>query len=386
MDPEGNKNRGHWWASKKVKIPIIVTSCALIAGLVFLLNPWPLVWQRSWGKEGYSQYEVALCIWGDGNSIYVGGYGAVPSAVEDAIITKWDNQGNLLWNLSWGGSDFDRFNAIWANSTAIYACGMTASVGNGAFDLLLCKYDASGQLLWNATWGGSSNDRGYGIWGNDTAVYTCGETSSMGGAGNGLVLCRWAPNGTLLWNRTWGGSSGIRANALWGDSTYIYTCGECGGGLVLIKWDATGNQVWARTWWKGDYDDAVGLDLWGDANYLYTSGYSGEDLALLKWDKDGNLVWEKILDGVSRGNAIWGMNSNIYTWSTKGHPIPGSIFGWQEGILLKWDTDGNLVQNYTVGFPEQRGTGEALWGDGINLYSCGDGNHDFLVAKWSQGI
>ncbi|MHA1698274.1 MAG: hypothetical protein ACTSWN_05480, partial [Promethearchaeota archaeon] len=94
-------------------------------------------------------------------------------------------------------------------------------------------------------------DRGNSVWGDGSFIYTCGHTWSFGDGSDDLLLVKWDPDGNQVWNRTWdgssswGGSSSDYGKSVWGDGSYLYTCGyteSSGAGsadLLLVKWDTT---------------------------------------------------------------------------------------------------------------------------------------------------
>ncbi|MHA1698954.1 MAG: hypothetical protein ACTSWN_08965, partial [Promethearchaeota archaeon] len=75
---------------------------------------------------------------------------------------------------------------------------------------------------WNRTWGGSDGDYGYSVWGDGSYIYTCGYTYSFGAGSADLLLVKWDPDGNQVWNRTWGGSSSDYGRSGWGDGSYRY--------------------------------------------------------------------------------------------------------------------------------------------------------------------
>ncbi|MHA1716444.1 MAG: hypothetical protein ACTSXP_12440, partial [Promethearchaeota archaeon] len=48
-----------------------------------------------------------------------------------------------------------------------------------------------GEQPWNRTWGGSDDDGGYSVWGDGSYLYTCGETYSFGAGSIDLLLVKW---------------------------------------------------------------------------------------------------------------------------------------------------------------------------------------------------
>jgi len=118
---------------------------------------------------------------------------------------------NQIWNRTWGGIDAEAGNSVWGEGTSIFTCGFTKSFGAGNDDLCLTKWDSNGNLLWNRTWGSSSVEVGSSIWGDETFIYTCGSTNGFGREMMIFVL-----------------RNGIQ--------TETYS-GTARGGALLLKWD-----------------------------------------------------------------------------------------------------------------------------------------------------
>ena len=57
---------------------------------------------------------------------------------------------------------------------------------------------------WNRTWGGGIDDEGREVAVATDGVYVAGDTRSYGNGGLDALLVKYAPDGTQLWNRTWG--------------------------------------------------------------------------------------------------------------------------------------------------------------------------------------
>ncbi|MHA1698010.1 MAG: hypothetical protein ACTSWN_04130, partial [Promethearchaeota archaeon] len=357
--------------------------------------PGEQLWNRTWGG---SNYDYGSSIWGDGTYLYTCGatYSYGPGDY-DLLLVKWDADGNQVWNRTWGGFDYDEGYSVWGNGTYLYTCGTTYSYGAGYDDLLLVKWDADGNQVWNRTWGGPNYDGGRSVWGDGNYVYTCGKTQSFGAGGYELLLVKWDADGNQVWNRTWGGSDWDEGNSVWGDGSYIYTCGytqSYGAGgyeLLLVKWDADGNQVWNQTW--GGSSDDCGRSVWGDGTYLYTCGSTSsygagsDDLLFVKWNADGNQVWNRTWGGSAGdvGYSVLGDGSYIYTCGYSWSFGAGSL----DLFLVKWDTNGNLVWNRTWGGSDFD-FGYSVWADGSYLYTCGYTNSygaglsDLLLIKWDS--
>ncbi len=352
-----------------------------------------VIWNRTWGGELY--LECGRSIWSDGTYLYTCGWtGDYPGGDVDLLLIKWDTDGNILWNQTWAGGFHDYGYSIWADGTYLYTCGWTGVFPSG--DLLLIKWDTDGNILWNQTWGGSSNDYGYSIWGDGTYLYTLGSTSSFGAGNDDFALVKWDTNGNIIWNKTWGGGSSDDGHSIWGDGTYLYTLGSTssfGAGnddFALVKWDTNGNILRYKTWGGSSNDN--GISIWGDGTYLYTLGSTKSfgaglnDLALVKWDTNGNILWDKNWGGgdTDQGISIWGDGTYLYTVGYTGyndfeHYAP-------DLLLIKWDTNGNIVSNNIWGLDGYWDIGYSVWGDGTYLYTCGEttslGPGNLVLIKW----
>nr|MDO8110028.1 hypothetical protein [Candidatus Sigynarchaeota archaeon] len=340
---------------------------------------------RTWGgmhsTEGNS-------VWSDGEFVYTcGDTSSFGDGCEDLLLVKWDMVGNQVWNRTWGGTLDDYGVAVCGEGTSIYTCGYTYSFGAGGVDIVLVKWDTAGNQVWNRTWGGTDYDHGVSVWCDSTAIYTCGYSGMYDGYDG--VLIKWDPTGNQVWNRTRGDCSFL---AMWGDETSIYTCGHNTGNggqnLLLIKWNAVGGQIWNRTW--GGTSSTYGHSVFGDGTYIYTCGsiaidYLSGEIALIKWDSAGNFVWNRTWGSLysEKGNSLWCDEMSIY--------VSGYAYNYSDHhdhlLLLKWDNEGNFVYNCSWG-----GTGTdrsiSVWGNGSAIYTCGYtssfGNTagDLLLLKW----
>ncbi len=80
------------------------------------------------------------------------------------------------WNETWDGSDGDSGYGIALDGSGnVFITGSTNSAGiaAGGDNLCLLKYDSSGNLLWDRTWGGSDNELGRGIAQHQEHDFSC---------------------------------------------------------------------------------------------------------------------------------------------------------------------------------------------------------------------
>ena len=185
------------------------------------------------------------------------------------------------WELNWGGYQDDRGQGIVLDSLGnIYITGYTNSYGTGESDLFILKYDPLGTLMWERTWGGGEDEKGYGVILDDLEnIYITGYSRSYGVGERDVILLKYDASGNLLWEKMWGGPQD-----------------DVGYGIAI---DSTGNVFITGS--------------------VYSYGAGKSDVFLVKYDNFGNLRW----------NKTWGGNANDREFRSKQHPIhfPRAFFG-----------------------------------------------------------
>ncbi len=274
-----------------------------------------LLWQKAWGG---SFWDNGLAVAVDGSGVvYVTGITHSFGAGWADIPLKYDD-GDLLWQKTWGGEDWDYGCGLAVNGNGdVYVTGLTASFGAGIWDAYLLKFDAAGNLVWQRTWGGNSDDYGWDIAVDDTGlVYVTGETYSFGAGYNDLYLLKYNSSGDLLWQKTWSGedwedSFGVAVGR--GGSVYVTGSTQSAGignaDAILLKYDDSGNLLWQKTWSRSsdDFGRSVVVD---DTGLVYVTGTTqnagigNADAFLLKYDDNGNLLWQKTWGGSGLSSGL----------------------------------------------------------------------------------
>ena len=199
------------------------------------------------------------------------------------------------WNITWGGSNHDYGSAIGSDSlNNIYVAGSTQSFGEGSSDVCLLKFDISGNLLWNITWGGINSEFAQDIaFDSSNDVFVTGRTSSD------VFLVKFDNLGVYQWNVTWGGDDVETGEGIVIDSfDNIYIAGQTdsfGSGkydIFLIKFDNLGILKWNYTYGLTSVHERL-YDLAIDSkDFIYGAGMSSATKFLLfKFNSSGNAEW-----------------------------------------------------------------------------------------------
>lgn len=122
----------------------------------------------------------------------------------------------MVWNKFFGGNDVDRGLSVQQTiDGGFILTGYTASFGAGLDDMLLIKTDASGNLQWQKTFGGSGRDYGNSIiQTSDKGCVITGYTLSFGAGGDDLWIVKTDSMGNQLWSKTLGGAQSDVGNYL----------------------------------------------------------------------------------------------------------------------------------------------------------------------------
>lgn len=197
----------------------------------------------------------------------------------DVWLLRISPTGEVLWEKTFGGSrneNADRSSLMSDGGYVLTGSGSSDDAGFSGYhagtDMLVIRTDSEGNPLWQRYYGGSRSDWGHSICEtSDGNIFVAGATSSDDGdvthhygATNTSDL--WAlllsPDGTILWQKTLGGSY---SDLAWG-------CAETDDGYLVI----------------GDTYSFDG-DLVGNRE--------NGDIWLLELARDGTLLWEKTLGG-----------------------------------------------------------------------------------------
>jgi len=205
-------------------------------------------WERTW-----TDISVRSDGWGitadSSNNIYVTGliFEYIDNVFNlNLFLVKYNSLGALQWNTTWGGSNFEDGHSIAIDSSNnILVAGCCMSFGAGGNDLSLVKYNNNGQLQWNKTWGGSENEGGWDLLTLDSSgnIYLGAGTESFGAGLYDGVLVKYNSTGQQLWNTTWGGIGDDSFVSIIVDSSdNIYLAGITdsfgagGDDIILVKY------------------------------------------------------------------------------------------------------------------------------------------------------
>jgi hypothetical protein len=217
-----------------------------------------LGWDRTFGgfvsSSGDGGWSVEQTM--DGGYIAAGYTQSSGSGRKDLWLVKTDASGNLVWQKSFGGAEDDvGMSVLQSRDGGYIVAGRTASFGQGGDDIWLVRTDSLGGEIWNKTYGGRGDDAGFQVVEREDGYALVGRTES-GESDRRIILIRVDPQGTVLWEKTYqGGSAASMQPTL--DGGYIIAGridgNESGKDALAIKVDSSGEEQWsAQLGGRGD--------------------------------------------------------------------------------------------------------------------------------------
>ncbi|MFH0701770.1 MAG: hypothetical protein V2A62_05015 [Candidatus Woesearchaeota archaeon] len=307
-----------------------------------------LVWDKTFGGNENNR-ALSIQQTKDLGYIVAGQTTSKGAGGNDAWILKLDSNGNLEWDKTFGGSSLDEVDSIQQTKDLGYiVTGETGSKGAGEEDAWIFKLDENGNLEWDKTFGGSNSDVAYSVQQtNDGGYIVAGDTNSKGAGSYDAWIFKLDSNGNLEWDKTFGGSEQDYAHSIQQtkDLGYIVTgeTGSKGAGSYdawVFKLDSNGNLVWDKTFGGNMDDHAYSIQQTKDLGYI-VAGWTIGGAWVFKLDSNGSLEWDKTFGGSNyigylqiQQTTDLGYVAASWTYS-KG---AGSDDAW----VFKLDSNGNL--------------------------------------------
>jgi hypothetical protein len=235
-----------------------------------------LEWSKTYGGESY-EIAYSLVETPDGGYAMAGYTNSFGVARHDCWLVKTDSAGNMEWNKTYGGAQYDgAYSVIVTSDGGFILAGYKDLQSNfvGA-NFWLIKTDAYGNMLWNKTYSKYTDKAYCVIETTDGGFALAGATGFW--SNNNIWVVKTDEYGNLEWNRTYG--EGVaRTLVESSDGGYVFA-----GSNRLIKTDAYGNIVWSRTY---DAETVNSVIQTSDGGYAL-AGTKYNDFWLAKTDEHG---------------------------------------------------------------------------------------------------
>ncbi|MEM1122152.1 MAG: T9SS type A sorting domain-containing protein [Bacteroidota bacterium] len=271
-------------------------------------------WEQTFGGNTNDQ-AFSVIQSADGGYAVVGFAESNSSFGTNAILIKTDEAGNEQWSKSFGGNSDDKGYEVVQDETGNYIIiGQTSSAGNGEDDVLLIKVDSKGRELWQKTYGGPYNDRGFSLVLAKNGDYIlAGRTELIDDESANVYLIRTDSDGNILWEQNFGGiDTDFAESVIETSNGDIVVVGENRSDAIpppnspnnkstdvyFIKTDANGTLISEQTIGNLEQDKAFDVAETAEGNFALV-GLTGNssDIYLLLLDSNGEELWSKTYGG-----------------------------------------------------------------------------------------
>lgn len=258
---------------------------------------------------------------------------------DDAWVIRLDAYANIEWQHCYGGSREEYATSIRLTTDGGFIMLGWSGTGDGEVlepigngDFCIVKLDGSGYIEWQNIYGMIEHDQPFSIQQTtdggyvaaDAYVHACGGHEDVAYYG----ILKIDPNGTLEWEKSYGGCHWDMAFSVQqtSDQGYIVTGwtwsddGDVKGnnGYVdcwVIKLDLNGSLQWEKCYWGLGWDEGHSIHQTTDGGFIIAGSTAGSnegdvsgnhgdfDAWILKLDASGNIQWQKCLGGTERDLA-----------------------------------------------------------------------------------
>ncbi|MEX0273487.1 MAG: hypothetical protein AB3N16_03825 [Flavobacteriaceae bacterium] len=271
--------------------------------------------------------------------------------VSDYWLLKFDTDGVLQWNRTYGGSGEDLGQSLVQTQDGGYiltgyaqSADGDGSNNEGFHDTWIIKVDATGTIEWERSFGFSGHDHSYDILELDDGYLFVGFLDITAARADGYdekgassrhgVGEFWAIkvdfNGGILWRKYFGGTNNDRAHAVveapdggfvlagFSESDDFDITNPKGSyDFWVLKINETGELVWRNNYGGSGIEIAQDIITTDDGGYIvagYANSNDGQlsnllgesDAWLVKIDAFGEVIWTRTMGG-SQYDAAWGI-------------------------------------------------------------------------------
>lgn len=389
-----------------------------------------VIWQKTYGGSGNDD-AYTICALPDGGYVVAGssdspdGDISNPIGNKDAWIIKLNEEGEIVWETTIGGSNNDTVHDIQPTADGGFIVGAFSSSDDidinsnqGMRDYWIVKLSASGSIEWSVNPGSSSDEILESIiqtsQGEYIAVgFTLSDDLVSGDKADAWIV-KIDQSGVILWSKSFGDLQNdnifsiIETNDLGFMLCGYTTTSDNKREGWLIKLDIEGNFEWEKLYGGSENDELIALSQTQDNGYIL-GGYSQSDIAgytnkgssdiwILKVDETGNILWQKTQGSTNFDviNSIVQLPDSFVFAGSSAIPdgFTGETNGASDFLILKTDTSGNTIWQRSLGDEgddyaasialnnsEELVITGSLYTNIVDQGESSTGDHDFVVFK-----
>ena len=292
-----------------------------------------LIWVKQFGNSDFNSCELTALSRDDSENVIISGiYNdtlkfnvlsflpyIAPVDLQNIFIAKFNSSGNLIWVNYFGSKDSLKINDISTDekdniySVGFYSDSLKISTKTNeellisveySNDILVCKFNSAGDLMWSKSFGGEKNDEGLAIDVDKCDnIYFCGNFQDslvlesenqnytiIADSLKDALLIKLKPSGQILWAKVMNGTGNESAESikvnLNGD---VFACGVFDDSLgssinnpkilsfgqtdiFIVKFDALGNEICLGQIGGQGYEFSCNMQI-NERDEIFLGGY-----------------------------------------------------------------------------------------------------------------
>lgn len=239
-------------------------------------------------------------------------------------LIKIDPSGNVIWTKYYGGPNYESARSVrLCSDGGFILAGKTINSTFAIAKIYVIRVNSLGDTTWTKTYGGSNSYEGKFILTNNDGSYTLCVDDSSASRDSDIRVMKIDGNGTILWNKMYGGTEKDICKMIQhtSDGGYIVTgvsrsFGWINPDMWLLKLDAAGDTIWTRHFGGLYHDHSYAVRQTPDGGYVAVGHNrdvnSSFRVFLVKVDEFGNFVPVSV-EELALNNTI-----NVYPNPTRG--------------------------------------------------------------------
>jgi len=348
------------------------------------------IWSKNYKISG-NNHANAVIQAKDDNFLVVGTTSDYTNVNKDILIIKLNNNGQILWSKTYGGSGKEEGYDIAKTEDGYLIVGSTSSYGEGRYDAYVIKINEDGEVIWSESYGTPKDDHGYFILVNpNNEISIVGQTFDTDERSSDIYYLKINENGKLKFTEKYGTNNYDVGFSLLEFGTEIWLLGEVGikkGNYGLYEIHKKSELINQTTVFdvtpiyflsvvsdygvgagSGNYSEGsrVLIDISPTKIYLTnetrvvfsgwvgtSGGYTGKDPnveVVVSQDILEQAVWEKqyYVKFISDGNGTVGPESGWYAADTT---LTLTAEPWEGNRLVSWIGSGEGSYQGSIQYP-----------------------------------
>jgi uncharacterized delta-60 repeat protein len=259
-------------------------------------------WQKTYGGI-YDDRALSVCESHQGGYL-VGGHTGFGAGVWDFWVLKLDTEGRIQWQYTYGGKETEYLRSMQQTDDGGYIlAGTTATFFKGdLYNIWVVKIASDGIIEWERSFGGFEPEWGYSIVQTEDGGYiVAGDKFNYTDVAYDFWILKLSPNGKIQWQHTYGkGKQDIAYNiAQTEDGGYVVSgftesSGMGNEDIWVMKLKEDGSVDWQRTYGGTQIDRARAMALTNDGGCIVAGetksyGAGRNDIWVMKLGPDGNI-------------------------------------------------------------------------------------------------